>query len=221
MTALNGPRAGQGPLVFLDLAMPRDVESVVVALRGKAAEVVDAELARLAADGISGRALDETARTVRRVVDKLLHAPTVRVKELVGLRPETKMPRRCRYFSTSTSTRWRRSPLPPQATERSLLAALAAGCSAPVAAYAADIGRMRMQAAVLSADAGNGAIEGALTGTATQITKTRRCRLTKPGVRLISTPIKTDMSWSGNAMTPNGQASATRLSPLLALRIVR
>jgi glutamyl-tRNA reductase len=132
---------GRGPLVFLDLAMPRDVEPAVaglpgaaligmdelsehgtaagaddvaavrsiceaelaayrsavdaarvaptvVALRAKAATVVDAELARLAgrlsADGLSGHALDEIAQTVRRVVDKLLHAPTVRVKELAG-----------------------------------------------------------------------------------------------------------------------------------------
>jgi glutamyl-tRNA reductase len=33
---------------------------------------------------LSGHALDEIAQTVRRVVDKLLHAPTVRVKELAG-----------------------------------------------------------------------------------------------------------------------------------------
>jgi glutamyl-tRNA reductase len=129
------------PLVFLDLAMPRDVEPevaglpgvvvigmdelsehataageddvaavraiceaelaayrsavdaarvapTVVALRAKAATVVDAELARLvgrlSADGLSERALDEISQTVRRVVDKLLHAPTVRVKELAG-----------------------------------------------------------------------------------------------------------------------------------------
>jgi glutamyl-tRNA reductase len=130
-----------GPLVFLDIAMPRDVEPAaadlpgvvvigmdqlsehgtaaraddvaavraiceaevaayrsavdaarvaptVVALRAKAATVVDAELARLAsrlrADGLSEHALEEIAQTVRRVVDKLLHAPTVRVKELAG-----------------------------------------------------------------------------------------------------------------------------------------
>jgi glutamyl-tRNA reductase len=129
------------PLVFLDLAMPRDVEPavadlpgvtvigldalaerrtvagaddvaavraimatelaayrsavdaaqaapVVVALRAKAAEVADAELARLAGrlsgEDVSGRVLDEIARTVHRVVGKLLHAPTVRVKELSG-----------------------------------------------------------------------------------------------------------------------------------------
>jgi glutamyl-tRNA reductase len=138
--ALTG-RKRRGPLVVLDLAMPRDVEPAVaglpgvvvigmdrlsehgsdagaddvaavraiceaelaayqsavdaarvaptvVALRAKAATVVDAELARLAgrlsADGLSARALDEIAQTMRRVVDKLLHAPTVRVKELAG-----------------------------------------------------------------------------------------------------------------------------------------
>jgi glutamyl-tRNA reductase len=72
-------------------AMANDAATVaptVVALRAKAAKVVDAELARLAgrlsADGLSGHALDEIAQTVHRVVDKLLHAPTVRVKELAG-----------------------------------------------------------------------------------------------------------------------------------------
>ena len=64
------------------------VAPTVVALRAKAAKVVDAELVRLAgrlsADGLSGHAMDEIAQTVRRVVDKLLHAPTVRVKELAG-----------------------------------------------------------------------------------------------------------------------------------------
>ncbi len=64
------------------------VTPTVVALRAKAATVVDAELARLAGrlseDGLSGRALEEIAQTVQRVVDKLLHAPTVRVKELAS-----------------------------------------------------------------------------------------------------------------------------------------
>jgi glutamyl-tRNA reductase len=64
------------------------VTPTVVALRAKAATVVDAELARLAGrlneDALSGRALEEIAQTVRRVVDKLLHAPTVRVKELAS-----------------------------------------------------------------------------------------------------------------------------------------
>jgi glutamyl-tRNA reductase len=138
--ALN-ERSTAGSLVFLDLAMPRDVAPevdavpgvrvidmdelsgtgggvgaddvaavrviveeefaaygsavraarvtpTVVALRAKAATVVDAELGRLAGrltdEGVSGHALEEIAQTVRRVVDKLLHAPTVRVKELAS-----------------------------------------------------------------------------------------------------------------------------------------
>jgi glutamyl-tRNA reductase len=139
--ALNG-RDPAVPLVFLDLAMPRDVDPAVaelpgvtvigmdtlqggakgsvgaddvakvraiieeefaaygsaarialvtptvVALRAKAATVVEGELARLAGrlseEAVSGHALDEMAQTVRRVVDKLLHAPTVRVKELAS-----------------------------------------------------------------------------------------------------------------------------------------
>jgi glutamyl-tRNA reductase len=64
------------------------VTPTVVALRAKAASVVDAELGRLtgrlADEGMSGHALEEIAQTVRRVVDKLLHAPTVRVKELAS-----------------------------------------------------------------------------------------------------------------------------------------
>jgi len=64
------------------------VTPTVVALRAKAATVVDAELARLAGrlseETVSGHALEEIAQTVRRVVDKLLHAPTVRVKELAS-----------------------------------------------------------------------------------------------------------------------------------------
>jgi glutamyl-tRNA reductase len=64
------------------------VAPTVVALRAKAATVVDAELARLAgrlnADGLSAHTLEEIAQTLHRVVDKLLHAPTVRVKELAG-----------------------------------------------------------------------------------------------------------------------------------------
>ncbi|MGH3279633.1 MAG: glutamyl-tRNA reductase, partial [Trebonia sp.] len=64
------------------------VTPTVVALRAKAATVVEAELGRLAGrlseDGVSGHALEEIAQTVRRVVDKLLHAPTVRVKELAS-----------------------------------------------------------------------------------------------------------------------------------------
>ena len=133
--------AGPRPLVLLDLALPRDVESgadqlpgvsvlgldslagaggtmaaaqadvaavqsivteelaarlsarqaarvapTVVALRAKAVEVVEAELVRLSGrlGRLDDRAHAEIAQAMHRVVDKLLHAPTVRVKELAG-----------------------------------------------------------------------------------------------------------------------------------------
>jgi glutamyl-tRNA reductase len=61
------------------------VAPTVVALRAKAAKVVDAELARLAGRLPADHGtLGEVERAMRRVVDKLLHAPTVRVKELAG-----------------------------------------------------------------------------------------------------------------------------------------
>jgi len=62
------------------------VAPTVVALRAKAATVVEAELARLSGrlDGLDARAMEEVARSMRRIADKLLHEPTVRVKELAG-----------------------------------------------------------------------------------------------------------------------------------------
>jgi len=62
------------------------VAPTVVALRTKAAEVVDAELARLVGrlEGLDDRARREIAQSMRRIADKLLHAPTVRVKQLAG-----------------------------------------------------------------------------------------------------------------------------------------
>ena len=63
-----------------------EVAPTVSALRSQAAEVVDAELLRLSTrlPDLDARARSEIARTVRRVVDKLLHEPTVRVKELAS-----------------------------------------------------------------------------------------------------------------------------------------
>jgi glutamyl-tRNA reductase len=62
------------------------ITPTVVALRSMAAELVATELARL--DGrlpdLDERQRAEVTQTVRRVVDKLLHAPTVRVKQLAG-----------------------------------------------------------------------------------------------------------------------------------------
>jgi glutamyl-tRNA reductase len=61
-----------------------EVTPTVTALRRRAAEVVHAELLRLDGrlPGLAPQVRDELARTVQRVVDKLLHAPTVRVKQL-------------------------------------------------------------------------------------------------------------------------------------------
>jgi glutamyl-tRNA reductase len=63
-----------------------DVAPTVSALRTQAAGVVDAELLRLSTrlPGLDARSRAEVARTVHRVVDKLLHEPTVRVKELAA-----------------------------------------------------------------------------------------------------------------------------------------
>lgn len=70
------------------LAWERSVEvaPTVVALRTRANEVVEAELARLDArrPGLDPALRAEIARTVRRTVSTLLHAPTVRVKELAS-----------------------------------------------------------------------------------------------------------------------------------------
>jgi len=140
--ALRAAGAAAGPLVLLDLALPRDVEPAVgelpgvtvlgldaleaaghaaaaaqaedvaavraivaeefaarvsarhaarvaptvVALRAKAAEVVAAELNRLGGrlGSLDEHSRAEIARAMHRVADKLLHAPTVRVKELAG-----------------------------------------------------------------------------------------------------------------------------------------
>ncbi|GAA3889473.1 glutamyl-tRNA reductase [Saccharothrix violaceirubra] len=62
------------------------VTPTVTALRKRAAEVVDAELLRLDSrlPALDGTVRAELAKTVRRVVDKLLHTPTVRVKELAA-----------------------------------------------------------------------------------------------------------------------------------------
>lgn len=63
-----------------------EVTPTVTALRQRAADVVEAELLRLdnRLPSLDSSHRDEVARTVRRVVDKLLHAPTVRVKQLAS-----------------------------------------------------------------------------------------------------------------------------------------
>ncbi len=71
---------------FLTARRRADVTPTVVALRSMATSVVDAEMARLDGrlPGLDEAARDEVLHTVRRVADKLLHEPTVRVKELAN-----------------------------------------------------------------------------------------------------------------------------------------
>jgi glutamyl-tRNA reductase len=62
------------------------VAPTVTALRARANQVIDAELARLDGrlPGLDPTARREVADAVRRAVEKMLHAPTVRVKELAS-----------------------------------------------------------------------------------------------------------------------------------------
>jgi glutamyl-tRNA reductase len=71
---------------FLAARRQASVTPTVVALRSMATGVVDAEMARLEGrlPGLDGADLAEIRHAVRRVADKLLHEPTVRVKELVN-----------------------------------------------------------------------------------------------------------------------------------------
>jgi glutamyl-tRNA reductase len=63
-----------------------EVTPTVTALRQRAADVVEAELLRLdhRLPDLESAHREEVAHTVRRVVDKLLHAPTVRIKQLAS-----------------------------------------------------------------------------------------------------------------------------------------
>ncbi|MBG0827333.1 glutamyl-tRNA reductase [Planomonospora sp. ID67723] len=83
VTAVRGIVAEE-VAAYLSAERAARVTPTVIALRSKAAEVVEAELGRLVGrvPEIDGRIRDEVAQTVRRVVDKLLHEPTVRVKQL-------------------------------------------------------------------------------------------------------------------------------------------
>jgi glutamyl-tRNA reductase len=71
---------------YISTQRSAEVTPTVTALRRRAAEVVEAEMMRLDSrlPGLDAGVREELARTVRRVVDKLLHTPTVRVKELAS-----------------------------------------------------------------------------------------------------------------------------------------
>jgi glutamyl-tRNA reductase len=85
-TSIESARALVAAEVRRYLAAQRSAEvtPTVTALRRRASEVVDAELLRLGArlPGLPPEVRAELSRTVRRVVDTLLHTPTVRVKQL-------------------------------------------------------------------------------------------------------------------------------------------
>ncbi|GAA3089596.1 glutamyl-tRNA reductase [Pseudonocardia yunnanensis] len=69
---------------YLAAQRSAEVTPTVTALRRRASEVIDAELLRLDSrlPDLDARVRDEFTRSVRRVVDKLLHTPTVQVKRL-------------------------------------------------------------------------------------------------------------------------------------------
>ena len=71
---------------YLSVQRQAEVTPTVAALRRRAAEVVEAEIMRLQSrlPDLQDDQRDEVAKTVRRVADKLLHAPTVRVKQLAS-----------------------------------------------------------------------------------------------------------------------------------------
>lgn len=71
---------------FLAARRQASVTPTVVALRSMATGVVDAEMSRLESrlPDLDDMSLEEIRHTVRRVADKLLHEPTVRVKELAN-----------------------------------------------------------------------------------------------------------------------------------------
>jgi len=69
---------------FLGLRRAAQVAPTVVALRSMASDVVNGELRRLEArlPNLNDHEREQIQRSMRRIVDKLLHAPTVRVQEL-------------------------------------------------------------------------------------------------------------------------------------------
>jgi glutamyl-tRNA reductase len=71
---------------YLAAQRSAEVTPTVTALRRRASEVIDGELLRLDSrlPELPDRVREEFARSVRRVVDKLLHTPTVQVKRLAG-----------------------------------------------------------------------------------------------------------------------------------------
>ena len=77
---------GQEIAAFVNARRQASVTPTVVALRTMATGVVDAEIERLISrlPDLDPASRAEVEQTIRRVADKLLHSPTVRVKELAN-----------------------------------------------------------------------------------------------------------------------------------------
>ena len=77
---------GEEITAFVTARRQASVTPTVVALRSMATEVVEAEMARLVArmPDLDDAARAEVLQTLRRTADKLLHQPTVRVKQLAN-----------------------------------------------------------------------------------------------------------------------------------------
>ena len=77
---------GQEVTAFLSARRQASVTPTVVALRSMATAVVEAEMERLVSrlPDLDEGARAEVHQSVRRVADKLLHQPTIRVKELAN-----------------------------------------------------------------------------------------------------------------------------------------
>ena len=97
---------------FLAARRQASVTPTVVALRSMATAVVDAEMERLASrlPDLDEATRAEVLHTVRRVADKLLHEPTVRVKELAN--EPVRSPTPTRWPSCSRSTPRPSTPSP-------------------------------------------------------------------------------------------------------------
>ena len=90
----------------------------MTALRRRASEVIDAELLRLDArlPALDPAVREEFGQTVHRVVDKLLHTPTVQVKRLAEGPDGSSTRTPCASCSTWTRRRPPRSPCSVTAT---------------------------------------------------------------------------------------------------------
>ncbi|GAB3997071.1 hypothetical protein GCM10029992_18920 [Glycomyces albus] len=89
----------------------------MAALRSAATDIVEAELARVARRGdFTDDQRAEVARTVHRVVQRLLHEPTVRVRELAGQpgAPTTPKPSATCSRSNPTGSSGPRTPPSPK-----------------------------------------------------------------------------------------------------------